>query len=113
MTEADIQRAVLLRASRLGWRLFRNNVGMLQDSTGRWVRYGLCTGSSDLIGWRPVVITPDMVGSTIAQFVAVEVKASKGRVTEEQQNFLRQVRGVGGCGILARSIDDLPADNID
>ena len=53
------------------------------DETGRMIRYGLCNDSaqlnkviksSDLVGIRPVVITPDMVGHTVGQFVAREVK---------------------------------------
>jgi hypothetical protein len=35
-------------------RLWRNNVGALRDERGRLVTYGLCKGSSDLIGLHQV-----------------------------------------------------------
>lgn len=35
-------------------RLFRNNTGAWKDPSGRIVKYGLCKGSSDLIGWTAV-----------------------------------------------------------
>ncbi len=82
-SEAAVQQLVRLEASRLGIWLMRNNSGACKDETGRMIRYGLCNDSaqlnkviksSDLIGIRPVVITPDMVGHTIGQFVAREVK---------------------------------------
>ena len=108
--EARVQDEARLLASKMGWRLFRNNCGALKDENGRVVRYGIANDSpamnkriksSDLIGIRPVVITPDMVGSTIGQFVAREVKKAgwkyKGTEHEEAQlAFGTLVIGLGG-----------------
>lgn len=99
-SEARVQDEARLKASKLGWRLFRNNVGSLRDERGIPVRYGLCNDtpamnkrvkSSDLIGIRPVIITPDMVGTTLGQFVAREVKREgwKYKGTEHEQAQLR------------------------
>lgn len=83
-SEAHVQSQVRLEAARKGFKLWRNNVGVLLDATGRPVRYGLANDSKqlnetvksgDLIGWRPVTITPLMVGHRIAQFVSRECKA--------------------------------------
>lgn len=60
------------------------------------MRAGLCEGSSDLIGWTTVEITPEMVGRKVAVFTAVEVKVPGKRPTAEQVNFLAQVRTAGG-----------------
>lgn len=87
--------------------MFRNNVGAYRDETGRVIRYGVGNpGGSDLIGWTPVTITPDMVGRTVAVFTAVEVKTPKGKPTEAQINFLHQVKQSGGIAGIARSADD-------
>lgn len=108
--EARVQDEARLLASKMGWRLFRNNVGVLKDERGVPVRYGIANDSptmnkriksSDLIGIRPVVITLDMVGSTIGQFVAREVKKAgwkyKGTEHEEAQlAFGTLIIGLGG-----------------
>ena len=109
MREQAIMQRVQLAASRLGWRLFRNNVGCLPDARGVPVTFGLCPGSADLVGWRSVVVTPDMVGQTIAQFVAVEVKGPKGRLTPVQANWLNAVEQAGGLTVVARGPEDLQA----
>lgn len=108
--EHKVQDDARLLASQMGWRLFRNNKGVLPDARGVPVRFGLCNEtaalgkrlrSSDLIGIRPVIITPDMVGSTIGQFVAREIKKAgwkyKGTEHEEAQlRFGELVIGLGG-----------------
>lgn len=106
MSESAALQAIRLALGTLpGLRLFRNNVGVLRDSEGRPVRFGLHPGSSDLIGWRSVTITPEMVGQRVAIFTALEVKAPGGthRVTTEQHTFLRNVEAAGGIAGVARS----------
>lgn len=96
----------MVAASSIGSRLFRNNVGVLKDERGQHVRFGLGVGTSDLIGWTPVLITESMVGKTLAVFSAVEVKTMIGRLTEEQQDFIFAVNKAGGIAFVARSADE-------
>ncbi len=63
-------------------------------------------GGSDLIGWTPVKITPDMVGKKIAVFTAIEVKTPTGRATDDQINFLHRLAQDGGIGGIARSPEE-------
>jgi hypothetical protein len=103
--ESAIQQAIRLLS--LGpIRLFRNNTGALKDQGGRLVRYGLCTGSSDLIGWRTITITPEMVGQRLAVFTSIEVKTPTGHLTPAQSAWLGTVRGCGGIAGIARSVRD-------
>jgi hypothetical protein len=73
------------------------------------VKYGVANpGGSDLLGWCPIKITPQMVGKTIAAFMAVEVKATKNSpVTKEQVAFLDAVYSSGGIAVLATHISDV------
>ena len=82
-SESYVQSLVRLEAGRKGVKLWRNNVGVLTDETGRPVRYGLGNDSpalnksiksGDLIGWRSILITPEHLGTRIAQFVSRECK---------------------------------------
>lgn len=66
-----------------GVRLWRCNTGVLPDARGIPVRFGLANDSpklnkqlkcGDYVGWRPRLITPDMVGGVIAEFWSVEAK---------------------------------------
>jgi len=109
MNEADFMRRCLKRATDAGSRLFRNNVGALKDDRGQWVKYGLCNGSSDLIGFTPLVITADMVGQTVAVFTAIETKAGRGKATQEQAAFIKVVQNSGGLAGVAKTDADLDA----
>ena len=109
MSEAATQQAIRLALGTCpDIRAFRNNVGAYKDpATGRVIRYGLIQGSGDLIGWRTVTITQDMVGKPLAQFLSVEVKAPKGRIRPEQLNWAEAVNRAGGLAVIARSVDDV------
>lgn len=127
MSGTALMNRCLERLSKLGASVFRNNTGTgwagksftlspgqkYRASGGervvlnaRPLKAGLCTGSSDIIGFRIVRITPDMVGRDVAVFLAGEVKDGSGRLTKEQDNFLKHVRAGGGIGIVLRHEDD-------
>jgi Holliday junction resolvase len=106
--ETKIQRAIMLALSEAGCLVFRNEtsgawVGKKIHQAGqqvtltdaRMIRFGLCVGSSDLIG-----LTPE------GTFLAIEVKTATGKATKEQLNFIEQVRKQGGKAGIARSAKD-------
>lgn len=103
--ELAIQNAIRLEHGAGPARLWRNNTGALKDTSGRLVRYGLCPGSSDLIGLRTRIITEADLGHRFAQFVAIEVK-DRGRLTPEQERFITMVQQAGGLAGVARSPDE-------
>lgn len=109
-----------MRASQLGARLFRNNValgwvgkvrqlggGTVVLENARPLHAGLQAGSADLIGWKTVTITPDMVGQRVALFYSVEVKKPGGRTRPEQVEWRNMVTRFGGIALVAFSEDDL------
>jgi hypothetical protein len=69
--------------------------------------YGLCNGSSDLIGWTSIEITPDMLGKKLAVFSAIEVKTETGKLSPEQKIFLENVKNAGGIAKICRKLEDL------
>lgn len=101
-SEAAVQAAVRLEYARRGYRLFRNNTGVLKRTEptlitaahvgqtldvapphAQPVRFGLNNDSaavnaaskpSDLIGWKAELVTPAMVGEVIARFTSLEIK---------------------------------------
>jgi len=94
MDEKQVQELIQLEASRFGGKLWINSSGAFKDTTGRLVRFGLGHvkknqefKSSDLIGFMPVTITPDMVGKTLPVFTAIECKKPDWKFT----NTLREV----------------------
>lgn len=120
MKEQNIQTLIRVAISRFTKStMFRNNVGTAWTGVKKSTRdggiyienprpfhAGLCTGSSDLIGWTTREVTPDMIGKKIAIFTAVEVKTKNGRASKEQLAFIKKLRESGGIGGLARNEND-------
>ncbi len=119
MSESALMREIMVDASKVGVRLFRNNVakgwigaaigptardctvfvraGSVIIADARRLNSGLIVGSGDLIGFH---VERD------GKFVSVETKSKSGRLTTEQKNWMEQVRNAGGIGIVARSVEE-------
>lgn len=118
--ETALMKELRIAASQLGARLLRQNTGVgwvgkskrlpngdVLVKNARPLHAGF-VGWSDLGGWVPVTITPDMVGQTIARYVQAEVKDG-GRPTEEQLRWIQIVQRAGGIAGVVRSEADLRA----
>jgi len=112
MTESELTKRLTAHWSESGMVLYRNQTGTYQLRDGRWLSSGLCVGSSDLIGWTPVIVTQAMVGKPLAVFTAVEEKTlAYPRLTDDQRNWLDQVTRAGGLAYVARETADGPLLN--
>ena len=76
--------------------LFRNDNGMGFRKNGTPFRYGLCPGSSDIIGFKTITITPALVGKQVAVFQAIEIKTLSDKIGYEQIVFYLNVKIAGG-----------------
>lgn len=121
ISEARVQQDIWHDAANHGINLWRNNSGAFEGPGGRWVRYGLCNDSaelneriksSDRIGIRPLIITPEWVGHKVGIFIAVETKPPGWHLTpgdargQAQARFHDIVRGDGGLAGFASSVED-------
>ncbi len=95
MRETDLVRRCMMAASKCGAVVWRNNTGAYKDKAGRLVRYGLCVGSSDIIGIYE------------GRFIAIECKVGNAKLTKEQEIFIEAVKNQGGVAFVARSEDDV------
>ena len=99
--EVDVQRAIL---EWLEWKHifhYRNNSGaFVFPETATHKRRFFKAG---------VVGAPDIVCVVKGQYVGIECKASKGRQSENQKEFQRQLEAAGGRYVLAYSVDDVSA----
>jgi hypothetical protein len=106
VSETEIQNQIRLTLSIGPTRLFRNNVGVLQDRHGNFVTYGLVPGSGDLIGLMAYEIRPEDVGRKVAVFVSMEVKKPRGSHTaQNQKDWRAMVRRFGGIAAVVKSVE--------
>ncbi len=122
MTHQDLQKSIMLAASKSrictllpnrvakGWvgTMISYMGGVLKLANARPIESGFGVGSSDLIGVTRIVITPEMVGRTVAVFTACEVKVGRDKLSKDQREYLDLVRDWGGIGVECRdSVDGL------
>jgi hypothetical protein len=109
--EGDLMGKVMLGATKLGHRLWRNNRGVAFTKSGHAVAYGVGpNGASDLIGLSSIVVTPDMVGTRLAVFTAVEAKTGQLVPDSNQRAFLSTVRLLGGIALWGTDAQAILAD---
>ncbi len=49
----------------------------------------------------------DIIGCYKGRFIAIEIKAGKRQLTQDQAAFLSQVERAGGCAFVARCVKDV------
>lgn len=97
MTESDLVANILLAfGAHPRVRLWRANVLVAQDKTGRIVRAGV-KGQADISG----ILAPH------GRRVEIECKTQRGRQSDAQERWERMIRYHGGIYVLARSVDDV------
>ncbi len=119
--ETTVLHRLALALTNVGARVFRNQVGEGWYGKARYmgngpvfgkpivtIEYprkltaGLCVGSSDLVGWQSVEVTPEMVGRRLAVFLAIETKSDDGELSDDQRQFLDTVAAAGGIAFMAK-----------
>jgi hypothetical protein len=109
---ADLARALSIIAAEIGKnplgsvQAILNKLGIIVLHGARKIRFGLHEGSGDLVGWKTITITPEMVGSHVAVFFSNEIKSPAGRLSDEQKNWAVQVTKAGGIAKVMRSPED-------
>jgi hypothetical protein len=100
--EKQIENSIIEFLQRKGVFVWKNQSTAIYDPTRKAFRkvgkYQL-SGVADIIG-----VLAD------GKFLAIEVKAAKGRVSDKQKSFLQKVNDCGGIGFIARSIEDVETE---
>ena len=105
--ETSVWKQAQLDLSPLGYRLFRNQryKGQIVKNgviTKGYANCGLCDGAGDLVGYRIITVTQDMVGQLFAQYVNLEAKIDTGYPSPEQKILNEQIRKDGGIAGVIR-----------
>ena len=94
--EKEIQKLIIDWLRWQGIFCWKNNsVGIFNKSTGHYIPMGM-KGISD--------ITAVLKGGVIC---CIEVKAKRGKISPFQEEFLENIRKMGGIGFVARCLEDV------
>ena len=90
-----------------GGELRRNRIGFAEIRPGVKIPFGLGTGTLDLVGPMPVLITADMVGRTVSIYCEVDSKTDEGVVAPHQLERIEHLRAMGAMSGISRGPDDM------
>ena len=88
---------------------WRNNRGAVKTAAGGYMRFGIPEPPSgrrelpedlkggDRIGWKTVLVTPEMVGQLVAVFCSIEIKGPGDKLKPGQKLWHNAV--IEACGI--------------
>lgn len=102
-TEHEIQHTILDYLNKAGHFCWRNNtgaVGSIYKGKQRFFRFGF-RGSADILGI-----------SKLGRMIAIEVKRKGGKATDDQINFLENIRTRGGHAFVADCLEDVLLQNL-
>jgi hypothetical protein len=94
-SEHDIQNSIRIYLSKLGYTVFRINVGNFKSMDGRYIKSSLPKGFSDLFA----------IKNGKAYFI--EVKTGTNKPSPEQLNFIKQMQKQGCVAGAVWSIGDV------
>jgi hypothetical protein len=94
LQEHDLQNLIRIELSKLGFTVFRANVGKIKLPDGRWFDTGLPKGFSDLFAIKD------------GKIFFMEVKSDKGKVSKEQLNFIEQMKKKGCVAGVVRNVEE-------
>ena len=95
--EGRVKAACLRYLEKRGTKAWNNPSGCTRIAPDRWLHFGK-KGSADILGCLP--------GGC---FLAVEVKAERGRLSPEQRQFLADIKALGGLAVVVRDWRELDA----
>lgn len=94
MREQELQNNIRVELSRLGFVVFRMNVGSFYTKDGRYIPSSLPKGFSDLVAIKD------------GKICFVEVKVGKNKASPEQLNFIEQMKLKGCKAGVVYSVED-------
>lgn len=120
--EKNLQAKINLAIAKHGHRLFRCNSGKFWQGqihrkkftegdsyiTIRHPRliHGHATGTPDLCGWTMIEITPELVGTKLPVFTAIETKTPNDQLSKKQRAVIKLLKKFNAIVGVARCAED-------
>ena len=112
MPEGAIKKQICDYLALRKWQVIHLSTTAVPDGKGGFRTNAKGRGNPDNFAFKGRIITPEMVGMTILDCRAIEVKSATGRLSDSQKEFKERWEREGGLFIVVRSIDDLQREGV-